>query len=141
MKFQNEGGEFFKVQVPFATVPTSAGNTDAIVVPKHTGRLIGVEISFTDALAAHDSNYATFAIANLNKSSAAMLAATDANTTKATGGTALSAHGKRSLSLHGTLDNLAVSAHDRLRCRVTGTGTLANTLTQGVIILTFKRTR
>ncbi len=140
MKYQNSGGEFYKEQVPFVTIPTAAGSTDALIQSYYDGKLIDATISFTDALAANDTNYATFLIDNLNNSATNMLAATAANTTKATGGVALTAHGKRKLGLHGTVANLAVSAGDRLRCRVTGTGTLANTLTQGVITLTFVRT-
>lgn len=140
MKFQNQGGEFYKVQVPLATVPTAAGNLDTIISANYPGKLVDATISFTDALTAHDTNYATFGLANLNNSAAAMLAASDANTTKATGGSALTANGRRSLTVHGTEANLAVSQNDRLRLRVTGAGTLGNTLTQGVAVLTFKRT-
>jgi hypothetical protein len=141
MKFQNSGGEYFKVQVPIATVPTAAGSTDGIIACPFAGILVDAVFSATDALAADDTNYATFAIANLNNSNAAMLEAANGNTSKATGGSALTAHGKRRLTLQSTTPaNLATSLGDRLRCRVTGAGTLANTLTQGVWILTFRRT-
>lgn len=140
MKFQNEGGEIYKEQIPLATIPTGAGNTDAIIAAYYPGKLIEATISFTDALAQHASNYATFAIDNLNNGTANMLAATDANTTKTSTGSALTAHGRRNLTLHGTPANLGVNKNDRLRVRVTGTGTLANTLTQGVLTLTFQRT-
>jgi len=140
MKFQNEGGEFYKEQIPLTTIPTAAGNTDAIIAAYFEGKLVDATISFTDALAQHGSNYATFAIDNLSNGAANMLAATDANTTKTSTGSALTAHGKRNLTLHGTAANHAVNKNDRLRVRVTGTGTLANTLTQGVVTLTFQRT-
>ena len=68
MKFQNSGGEFYKVQVPLATVPTAAGNLDTIISANYPGKLVDATISFTDALTAHDSNYATFGLANLNNS-------------------------------------------------------------------------
>jgi hypothetical protein len=57
------------------------------------------------------------------------LAATDANTTKATGGTALAANTARSLTLNGTAANLVVASGDRLRIRAAASGTLANTVT------------
>lgn len=123
-----------------ATVATSAGNTDGHIMAPFTGKLVGVMFGAVDALAAHDSNYVTFSLANLNNSSAAMLLATDVNTSKATGGSALVANTKRDLSLHGTAGNLAVTAGDRLRFRVAATGTLGNTLTYPSITLIFQRT-
>jgi hypothetical protein len=66
-----------------------------------------------------------------------MLAATDANTTKSTGGTALTANARRVLSLNGTAANLVVAAGDRLRIRAAATGTLANTVTFPVYMLNF----
>lgn len=72
--------------------------------------------------------------------STALLAATDANTTKATGGTALSANTKRSLTLHGTAANLDVVAGDRLRIRAAASGTLANTVTFPTYLLRFSGT-
>jgi hypothetical protein len=66
-----------------------------------------------------------------------MLAATDANTTKSTGGTALTANARRVLSLSSTAANLVVAAGDRLRIRAAATGTLANTVTFPVYMLNF----
>jgi len=66
-----------------------------------------------------------------------MLAASDANTTKSTGGTALAANTKRALTLTATGADLIVAAGDRLRCRAAATGTLANTVTFPVWQLTF----
>jgi len=121
------------------TVATT-GNTDCYVIVPETGTLDGVDFSGVDALAAHDTNYVTFSITNLGQAGAgstAMLAATDANTTKATGGTALAANTKRSLTLHGTGANLAVTAGDRLLIRVAASGTLANTVTFPAFVLRF----
>jgi hypothetical protein len=96
--------------------------------------------SGVDALAASDTNYITFTITNLGTSgsgTAAMLAATDANTTKSTGGTALTANALRVLTLNATAANLVVSAGDRLRLRAAVTGTLANTVTFPVYNVNF----
>ncbi len=123
-----------------ATVGTSAGNTDAYAMAPFTGKLIGVMFSTVDALAAHDTNYVTFSLVNISNSNAAMLLATDANTSKITGGTAIAANTKRDLALHGTPANLAVTAGDRLRMRIAGSGTLANTLTFPVVIFIYQRT-
>lgn len=114
-----------------ATVATT-GNTDEYVIVAESGTITGVDFSCVDALAAHDTNFVTFQIVNLGQAgagTAAVLAATDANTTKATGGTALSANTKRSLSLTATGADLVVVAGDRLKVRCAANGTLANTLT------------
>lgn len=119
---------------------TTTGNSDVYIIAPQAGTLTSALFSAVDALAASDTNYITFSITNLGQAGAgstAMLAATDANTTKATDGTALSANTKRTLSLNGTAANLIVAAGDRLRCRAAATGTLANTETFPVWQLTF----
>lgn len=123
-----------------ATIATAAGNNDVFVIVPANGVLSSADFSGVDALTANNSNYITFSITNLGQAgagSAAMLAATDANTTKATGGTGLSANSRRSLTLNGTAANLAVVAGDRLRLRAAVTGTLANTVTFPVYNLNF----
>jgi len=122
-----------------ATIATT-GNSDVYMIVDAAGVLTGARFSGTDALAASDTNYITFSITNLGTGgagSAAMLAATDANTTKTTGGTALTANAARSLTLNGTAANLVVAAGDRLRIRAAATGTLAGTVTFPVYNLIF----
>lgn len=122
-----------------ATIATT-GNSDVFVIAPAAGTLTSAVFSGTDALATSDTNYITFSITNLGQAgagTAAMLAATDANTTKATGGTALSANTVRSLTLNGTAANLVVAAGDRIRIRAAATGTLANTVTFPVYRLNF----
>ncbi|HKS27827.1 MAG TPA: hypothetical protein VJS44_08410 [Pyrinomonadaceae bacterium] len=131
----------FNHQSDTVTVATT-GNTDAYVVTGYAGTLAGVDCSGIDALAASDTNYITFSLTNLGQAgagSAAMLAATAANTTQATGGTALSANTKRSLTLSGTGANLIVAAGDRLRLRSAATGTLAGTVSGFKCTLKFTR--
>lgn len=123
--------------VAIGTIATT-GNTDAYAIVPETGVLDSVDFSAIDALAAHDTNYITFLITNLGQAgggTTAMLAATDANTTKATDGTALSANTKRSLTLHGTAANLSVTAGDRLLIRADTSGTLAGTVTGSTALL------
>ena len=121
----------FSEMMQGATIATT-GNSDVYVIADAAGVLTSARFSGTDALAASDTNYITFSITNLGNTgagSAAMLAATDANTTKATGGTALTANALRNLTLNGTAANLVVAAGDRIRARAAVTGTLANTVT------------
>ncbi len=117
------------------------GNTDEYLIAPVSGKLTGIDFSGIDALAANDTNYITFSVINMGQAgsgSTAMLAATDINTTKATGGSALAANTKRSLTLHGTPANLDVVVGDRLRIRAAATGTLASTVTKPVYLLQFE---
>jgi len=119
---------------------TTTGNSDVYVIAPAAGVLTSAQFSGVDALTASDSNYITFSVTNLGLAgagSATMLAATDANTTKATDGAALAANTLRTLTLNGTAANLVVAAGDRLRIRAAATGTLANTVTFPVYRLNF----
>lgn len=125
-----------------ATIATT-GNTDDSIIVGESGSLSSVDFSGVDALAASDTNYITFTITNLGQAGAGsnpMLAATAANTTQATGGTAISALTKRSLTLNGTGSNLVVVQGDRLLIRAAVTGTLANTVTVPRYTLRFSGT-
>jgi len=122
-----------------ATIATT-GNSDTYIIAPVSGVVSGIIFSPTAALAASDTNFITFSVTNLGQAgagSAALLAATDANTTKTTGGSALSADTRRNLTLNGTAANLVVAKGDRLRMRAAATGTLANTVTFPVYALTF----
>src|SRR5512146_3403041 len=69
-------------------IPTDENSRGTVIVPR-TGRLISAQLIAEDALAANDTNYLTFTLVNKLGSGSgaiAMLAATDANTTKSTGG-------------------------------------------------------
>lgn len=135
-------GEFpSRVNILSATIATT-GNTDIYVIAPTSGNLVSVDFSATDALAASDSAYITFTITNLGQGGAgstAMLAATDANTTKATGGTAITANDKwaSGLTLSATPNNTQVVEGDRLLIRAAATGTLANTITFPTYMLRF----
>lgn len=125
------------------TIPTSAGTTAVTLIAPVTGTLTAAKFAAKDALATHASNLVTWAIVNKGQAGAgttAMLAATAANTTNSTGGTALAAYTTRNLTLHGTAANLAVTAGDVLEFQVIGSGTLANTITQGSAQLLFSAT-
>ena len=125
-----------------ATIATT-GNTDGYVIVAEAGTLASIDFSGVDALAASDTNYITWTVTNLGQAGAgstAMLAATAANTTKTTGGTALAANTVRSLTVHGTAANLVVASGDRLLVRAAATGTLANTVTFPTYLVRFTGT-
>jgi hypothetical protein len=120
-------------------IATTSNTDEYLIVPK-AGRLVAAEFSSLAALAANDTNYITWSITNLGQGgigSVAMLAATDENTTKATGGSALVANARRSLALHGTALNLIVEEGDRIRIRAAASGTLAGAVTRPVSSLKF----
>lgn len=120
----------------------TTSTTDHYVIAPVNGILSEVLFSSLAALATSDTNYITFAITNLGQAgsgTAAMLAATDANTTKATGGSAIAANTKRTLTITSTQADARVAAGDRLRIRATATGTLAGAVTQPTFLLTYLR--
>jgi hypothetical protein len=106
--------------LPGANTNTAIGYC---IVPRD-GYLVSAKLVAQDTLAANDTNYQTFSLTNklgAGAGSTAMLAATDANTTKATGGSALTAQVPRSLTLNGTAANLRVNAGDLLLFTATAT--------------------
>lgn len=119
------------VNVSSATIATT-GNTDVYLIAPRTLNVTSVLFSGVDALATSDTNYITWTVTNLGQAGAgslAILKATDVNTTKTTGGSAISANTVRSLSVSDALSNTQVTQGDRIRIRAAVTGTLANTVT------------
>ena len=121
------------------TIATTS-TTDSYIIAPEAGTLTSVTLAPLVALAANDTNYITFTITNLGQAGAgstAMLATSDLNTTKATGGQALAISTQISLTVHATAANVTVAAGDVIRIRATATGTLANTVTVPVFLLKF----
>lgn len=127
------------IQVQGATIATTSTSDEYVMAPM-AGTLQDVTISALVALATNDTNYITFTVVNLGQAGAgttAMLSTSDLNTTKATGGQAIVLNGKTSLQVNATPANVLVAKGDRIRIRATATGTLANTVTKPVYLLTF----
>ena len=119
------------------TVPTT-GTADAFMIVPVTGNVIQIDFSCATALVADNTNYVTWTITNLGQAgagTAALLGAVNANTTKATGGTGLTVDSKRTLTLTTTLNDLQVVQGDRLKMRVTVSGTLGSSLAFPVYLL------
>ena len=138
-RIQFEDIEFYNrsFNVTSATIATT-GNTDAYFIAPQSLRVLQIDFSGTDALAASDTNYITWTFTNLGQAGSdtdAILASSDANTTKSTGGSAISANTKRTLTLTSTLTDLDVIEGDRIRIRAAVTGTLANTVTFPVYLI------
>jgi hypothetical protein len=106
-------------------VANTAVATAIFRVPRG-GYLVSAEIVGEDALAANDTNYLTFALTNklgAGSGTTAMLAATDANTTKATGGTGITALVPLAHTVNATAANLRVADGDVLVYTATATQT------------------
>ena len=148
-KLRTSGGVYVSAnniaEVPVvanAATFTTTGAIDTYITAPVTGTLTAAQLTPLVALAASDTNYLTFTMTNLGQDgtgTTVMLAATDPNTTKATGGAALAINTRRNLTVHGTAANLAVVKGDRIKITATATGTLANTVTVPTYLVTFKR--
>ena len=124
------------------TIPTTTNKIwQVTTVAPLAGTLSSASFSSTSGLILTAADYVTFSITNLTTGggAVAMLAATDANTTKTTTGAAIVANAPRVLTVHGTAGNKVVVQGDRLLCRVTAVaGTaLTNSLPAPIFSLHF----
>lgn len=122
------------------TIATT-GNTDDYVIAPVNGKLSQAIFSSLAALAANDTNFVTFSITNLGQAgsgTAAMLAAADSNTTKATGGAALAANTRRNLVVSSVVADIKVAVGDRIRIRYAVSGTIS-AVTQSQCLLVWEK--
>lgn len=135
---------YVKQWTPGTTQIATTSDTDEYLIVAKTGKVTAAVFQSLASLSAHDTNYVTFSITNLGAAGSgttALLAATAANTTKATGGTALAASTLRTLTLTSTAADLAVTENDILRVRFAASGTLAGAVTRPVVQITIKTTQ
>ena len=118
------------------TVPTAAGTLEVLAIVPFAATISSVRVAFKDALTQDGTNFVTFRLINKTTADSDVIAATDANTTKTTTGSAITAYTTRSLTLANAA-GVAVAAQDVLALRITGAGTLANTLTEGTLIINY----
>lgn len=119
----------------------TTSTTDEYMIAAKTGKVTSIKLVSLSGLATNDSNYITPTVTNLGAAgsgTAALLAVSDANTTKATGGSALTANVARSWTLTSTAADLNVTEGDLLRIRATATGTLAGAVTRPLWEVTIK---
>lgn len=122
----------------------TTSTTDEYIIAAKTGKVTSIKLNQLSGLATSDTNYITPTVTNLGQAAsgtAALLASSDANTTKATGGSALTANVPRSFTLTSTAADLNVTEGDVLRCRATATGTLAGAVTRPMWEITIKTTQ
>lgn len=127
------------VSINITQIPTTGVSNTVTMVPED-GYLHSVDLNFNGTLVANDTNYVTFALENRGQNGSGtvqMLATTDLNTTKLTGGSGIVQFARKTLTISSTISNLAVKAGDGLRLYVTVTGTLGGAVTGGTMILRF----
>jgi hypothetical protein len=128
----------FRAGIPTQNVTVATtSNTDVVIVAPYSGTLASVQANTGTTLATNDTNYVTFTVTNVTNSNAAMVAATNAETTKVTGGSAWTASTVRTIALSGTAANLIVAQGDVIRVRYGVTGTLGGALSNASILLRF----
>jgi hypothetical protein len=133
--------KWIKQSTAGTTSIATTSTTDEYIIAAKTGKVTAIKLNSLGGLAAHDSNYITPSVVNLGAAGAGtteLLATSDANTTKSTGGSALTALTPRSWALHATAANLNVTEGDVLRLRATATGTLAGAVTRPQWEITIK---
>src|SRR3954463_5411536 len=77
------------------TVPTAAGTLEMLIIVPFAATISSVRVAFKDALTTHDTNFVTFRLINKTTADSDVIAATDANTSKITGGSAITAYTTR----------------------------------------------
>jgi len=125
-----------------ASIATTGASILYVIAPE-AGTVSSIHFVGEDTLAANDTNYITFTVTNLGlagSGTAVMLAATAANTTQATGGSAITALVRRVLTLTATGADLVVAQGDVLRLSATATGTLANAVAPASYIVRYSGT-
>lgn len=126
-----------------APIDTAAASYLAYIRVPESGTLASLSILAVSTLATSDSNYITFTVTNKGQAgagTAVMLAATAANTTKVTGGSAITLGVVRNFTLTATGADLAVVKGDVLLVTATVTGTLANAVNMAYYTADFSGT-
>jgi hypothetical protein len=133
--------KYVKQSTPGTTSIATTSNTDEYMIAEKTGKVVSAKLSSLSGLATDNTNYLTLSITNLgqaNGGTAALLAATDANTTKTTGGSALTANVPRALTLTSVAADLNVVEGDLLRLRAASAATLAGAVTRPIWQISIK---
>jgi hypothetical protein len=116
------------IEVNLGTI--SATTAFTLTCPAYAATVAKVTFVTKDAIAASDTNYFDFGLVNKGAAGAGTTKIVDstdaANSTKATGGTALAAYVKRALTLHSTPANLDTAAEDVLEFTITKTAAPSN---------------
>lgn len=116
-----------EVVIPLETVSATAAFR--IIAPSFATRLVKARLVVETTVAADNTNFWTFDLVNRGAAGVGttpMLIASDANTTKTTGGSGITGDVARTLSLHGTVGNLDAAADNVLRFTATKAAAAAN---------------
>ena len=118
--------KYVKQSTAGTTSIATTSTTDEYIIAAKTGKVTSIVFNQLSGLAAHDTNYLTFSVTNLGAAgagTAALLAATDANTTKATGGTVKNIEIKTSGLLNARTNSLNEQQYNHIVAVVHGAPT------------------
>jgi hypothetical protein len=133
-------GRTNNIPMNLGTISATTNPLKIVAVMPRKGTITGVDLIVNTAITANDTNYWTFALTNKStdgSSSTVLLAATDANTTKATGGIGLAAYDTTALTLSSTTADLNFNAGDVITLTATK-ATSASNLVDLTVNLKFK---
>lgn len=108
-------GRTNNIPMNLGTLSATTSPLKIVAVMPRKGTITGLDLIVNTAITANDTNYWTFALTNKStdgSGSTVLLAATDANTTKATGGIGLAAYDTTALTLSSTTADLNFNAGD-----------------------------
>lgn len=122
------------IHVANATIGATA---NVILTVPYDCVLVSVSLLVSTTVAANDTNYWTFSAINKETGggSTALFASSDANTTKATGGSAVTAYTKRAMTLHGTAANLNLEGGDVIAFTATKTASGADLVEPCLVVV------
>ena len=116
------------LQIPLGTLSATT-TLPPIILPPAAGTITAARVIVKTTVTQSDTDFWTFTLINKGASgtaTTALLAATDANTTKTTGGSQLVNYVARALTLTGTTANLDHAASDAVVLTATKAGSAAN---------------
>lgn len=108
-------GRTNNIPMNLGTLSATTSPLKIVAVIPRKGTITGVDLVVNTTITANDTNYWTFALTNKGTDgtgTTVLLAATDANTTKATGGIGLAAYDTTALTLSSTTADLNFNAGD-----------------------------
>jgi len=116
-------GKTKEIEIALGTI--AATTSFSLIGPAAASTLTAAVLLQQSTIAAHDSNYWTFALTN-QRTANPMLAITPGNSSRLTGGTGVTAAVVRPLQMHPTPANLAAAVNEPIEFTVTKTGTPAD---------------
>lgn len=120
-----------KIIIPLGTVSATASHV--LVQMPEAGTITAIKSAVITSITANDTNYWTEQVTNATQSKT-LLAGSDANTTKATGGAGYTANTYRSFTLTATTADRVIAKNDVLNITLTKSASADNQVGKSLII-------